>query len=593
MCMAASSWIFGSGPAIAQRASLDAAARAALAKLESQDVLTAADHTALKRAAQKLRVDMLRVCGDPGNMPLSNIRGEGYQNKIIELVAKAMGAGVSYFWRPYLARGMTRQTFDADDCDLLLDIPPGFERVLTTTPIYRTTYVLAYRNDKGIDIQSLDDPKLKELKIGVYQTSALRTALTQRGIQENVRLHVLSHDGDLEEEKQPWHQVQQVVDGELDVAGVWGPFAGWLKSKGAPIEVRPVNLMDDDVPLEFDLSLGFKKTDYTMMYKLDLVIEENKAEIEQILRSYGVPLVECSRCVVAGDLPAHGVYTKPLAEAKSIDPSKVAPDQRVTRERLEAWLAEGADLNQELANAVLASDIERVKFLVGKGADVNRRDAQGQAPVHSAARQRKAEMLAAVLDLGADGSARDQDGLTALIYAVMRDHAPSVKLLAERGADLEAMANGGFTPLGLAIVEDRYRAAMALIAAGAPVDTPSGAAKLTPLMLAAGKEGHRLSLGAGKDRIEKLDPRDPGTLEIARVLIGKGADVNAVAGSGVTPLILAAAHNIAPIVGLLVQSGADVGLKTPDGKTAADVATANGNTNVVSLLRLLEQSGSN
>lgn len=178
-----------------------------------------------------------------------------------------------------------------------------------------------------------------------------------------------------------------------------------------------------------------------------------------------------------------------------------------------------------------------MKFLVGKGADVNRRDAQGQAAVHSAARQRKPEMLAAVLDLGADIDARDQDGLTALVYAVMRDHAPSVTLLAERGADLEAMANGGFTPLGLAIVEDRYRAAMALIAAGAP----SEVGKLTPLMLAAGKEGHRLSLGAGKDRIEKLDPRDPGTLEIARALIGKGAGVNAVASSGVTALILAAA----------------------------------------------------
>jgi ankyrin repeat protein len=112
-------------------------------------------------------------------------------------------------------------------------------------------------------------------------------------------------------------------------------------------------------------------------------------------------------------------------------------------------------------------------------------------------------------------------------------------------------------------------------------------------MLAAGKEGHRLSLGAGKDRIEKLNPHDPGTLEIVRALLAKGAKVNALSASGVSALILAAAHNNAPIVGVLVQAGADVKQTSRDGKTASQIAEANGNNNVVSLLRLLEQSGSN
>lgn len=566
---------------------------AALSRLEAQEPLTAADHTALKKAAQALHVDTLRVCGDPGNMPLSNIKGEGYQNKIMELVANSMGAGVNYFWRPYLSRGMTRQTLDTSDCDLLLDIPAGGDRILTTTPIFRTTFVFASHSDRKLEIKSLDDPQLKTLSIGVYQTSALRTALRSHGIMENVRIHVLSHDADLVEANQPWHQVQQVADGKLDLAGVWGPFAGWLKSKGAPIDITPVNLMDDEMPLEFDLSIGMKKSDYVMMYKLDLALEENKAGIEKILRSFGVPLVQCSRCVVAGEIPAHGVYNKVLSEPKPVDESKIAPDQKVTRERLEAWLKEGADINQELANAVLASDVARIQFLVEKGAEVNKLDAQGYAALHSAARHRKVEIAKVLLDLKADPNARDRDGMTVVMHAVMRDDPAMIKLLTERGAKLDELDASGATPLGQAVVEDRYKAAVALIEAGAAVDTPNSAAKLTPLMIAAGKEGRRLTLGAGIDRIEKLNPHDPGTLEIVRALLAKGSKVNAVSATGVTALILAAAHNNAPIVGLLVQSGADANVKTPEGKSAIDIAHDNGNTNVVSLLKLMEQAGGN
>lgn len=569
------------------------AVKAALAKLESQLPLTAADHTALKEAAKKLKVDSLRACADPGNMPLSSINLDGYQNKIMSLVAEAMGASVTYFWRPYFARGLTRQTFETNDCDILLDVPATFDLTLTSQPIYRTTYVFATRTDRNLKFESFDDPRLKELRVGVYQTSSLRTVLAYRGVQKNVSLHVLSHDADLREENQPWHQVQKVIDGQLDVAGVWGPFAGWLQKKGAPITVQPVNLIEDEIPLEFDLSFGLRKTDYILMYKLDLALDEKKAEIEKILRDYGVPLVQCSRCFVAGDLPAHGIYTKPIAEPKPIDVTKLSPDQRVTRERLEAWLADGANVDQELANAVLAADPDRIKFLIEKGAKINKRDPQGYAAIHSAARGRKEALVALLISLGADVNQPDKDGLTALHHAIMRDHPGTVSELAKHGADLNALAPGGFTPLSLAIVEDRYKAAIALIAAGAPIEARSGPNELTALMVAAGKEGYRPSLGAGKDRIEKLHPKDPGTMEIATALIQRGADVNAVSKNGVTALMLAAAHNITPMVGLLVQAGADPQRKTPDGKTAADLAQSNGNTSVVSVLRLLEQSGSN
>ncbi len=569
------------------------AVASALAKLQAQLPLSAADHTALKTAARERKIDQLRVCGDPGNLPLSNNKLEGYQNKIIAIVAEAMGASVNYYWRPYTERGLTRQTFDASECDILLDMPTGYDRLLTTEPIYRTTYVLAWRTDRGFDFRSLDDPMLKQLRVGVFQTSGARQALARHGVTK-VSVHTISHDADVTLEHQPWRQVQQVVDGTLDVVAVWGPFAGWLKARGAPIEVRPINVMDDDTPLEFDLSIGLRSTDQILRYKFELAIDDHKQEIERILRSFGVPLVTCSRCTIAGDLPAHGVYTKPVvSEQQERDVSKIAPDQRVTAERLEAWLAEGADKDQELANATLAGDIARMRALAGKGASLNRRDAFGLAPLHIAAKARNKRMIEALLDAGARIDLADADGWTALHHSIARDDADGVRLLAAKGADTARALNGGATPLAMAIIEDKLDAAEALIASGAPIDAASGTDGFTPLMLAAGKEPVQLTLGAGRRPIEKVRPDYPGNLEIARALIAKGANVNAVSNSGLTALMLAAAHNQTPIVGLLIQSGSDAGLRANDGRSALDIAKANGNATVVSMIGLLEQSGNN
>lgn len=589
--------VFASVPAgAAGDEAVSEALRNAFMRLDNQLPLTAADHTALKKAAAERVVPSLRVCGDPGNLPLSDINRAGFQNKVIELVAKEVGAEVNYFWRPYLMRGITRQTFDTNDCDLLLDMPAtGFEGIITTNPVYKTTYVLAYRSDRGIEIDSLDDPDLKTLKIGVFQTSGLRTALTRRGIISNVSLHVLSHNADLKPENQPYQQVQKVIDGQLDVAGVWGPFAGWLKTmKGAPLTIVPTNMWEEDIPQEFELAIGLKRVDWVLKYKLDLALEARRMEIETILRDYGVPLVKCSKCTVPGDLPAHGAYNRVrvLSETPS-DPSKKAKDQIVDQARLEAWLAEGADVNQEFANAVLGGDVARMTFLVGKGADVNRRDKQGYPALNNAARRKDEEVVKALIGLKADVSARDQDGYTALDHAVLRNFGPGIAALAAAGADLDARNPDGFTPLAIAIIEDQFKAAMALIAAGAPVESAVGDPGLTPLMLASGKDGRRLTLGAGISRVEKIDPKEPDPLMITRALIDKGANVNAVSTSGVTALILAAAHNNAPIVGVLAEAGADRNFRNRDGKTASDIAQQNGNTAVVSLLRLLDQATSN
>lgn len=568
--------------------------RTAIGHLEAQLRLTAADHTALKTAAEKRVVKSLRVCGDPGNMPLSDINRDGYQNKVIELIAKEIGATVKYFWRPYLMRGITRQTFDTHDCDILLDMPVNFEQIITTEPVYRTTYVMAWRKGSGIDIDSLDDPDLKKLRIGVFQTSGLRTALTRRGVIENVSLHVISHNSDLKLENQPWQQVQKVLDGKLDIAGVWGPFAGWLAKRGEPLVIQPTNLWEDRIPQEFELAIGLRKIDWVLKYKLDLALKARAADVEKILRDFGVPLVQCSKCIVAGDLPSHGIYTKPLFDGSVASaPGAKAAHQIVDKSRVEDWISAGADLDQELRNAVLASDAERVRWLVGKSANVNAPDKQGNSALHTAARHRDGEMVKLLIELGADPNKPDGDGYAPLHLAVLRNSPETVAALSAGGANLDLGDANGINALAIAIVESQYKAAIELIKLGAGVELVVGDLKLTPLMLAAGKEGRHMMLGAGVRRVEKYDSRDPETIDIMRALIARGVDVNRKNRDGTTALMLAASHNNTPIVGLLVQSGADPNIRDNNGKTASDLAVTNGNNAVVGLLKLLAQSQGN
>lgn len=573
-----------------------AADKLAFDSTKNFDELTHAEKTIAKKLARTTKLHNLRVCADPGNMPLSNDKREGYQNKIIEVLGRAMGTSVSYFWRPYLERGLTRETFANNECDILLDMPADYESLLTTSPIYRSTYVLAYRDDSGLHFEDLDDPRLKTLRLGAFQHSGIRLALAKHGVRDNVSIHVISHDADLSPEKQPWRQVQEVVDGDLDVAAVWGPFAGYVKTvRDAPLTLQPVNLMDDQIPLEFSLAIGMPKTNAVLKYRLEDALEASKDEIKQILDDYGVPLVQCSKCVVPGDIPSHGsffergqqaaqeIFLEPLPDNQTqLDKEQASADQIVTEERLDTWLADGADLTQELSNAVLASDQARVDLLLERGADVNKRNLQGLAPLHGAARQRDSNMMTFLIERGADVNSRDSDGWTPLAHAAFRNHVPSIEVLAEAGADLEA-GPPGFTPLSIALAEGKFYAAKALLEVGASANGPAGTEQLTPLMLVASQR-------EVEQRSARLN-QGPSSVEIAELLIEKGADVNAKSANGITPLMVAAAHDNPPLIGVIAQAGANFGAKSPDGKTALQIAAANNNKAALQQLELLETLG--
>ena len=151
------------------------------------DDLDGAELNAAKQAALSAHFSTLRVCADPGNMPLSDRAGEGYENRILDVLAKAMGARLSYYWRSYDGDIVGQAFGTADECDILMDMPDHDQDFLSSVPIYRTTYVFVSRTNENLSIKGLDDARLKQLRVGVFEISALREALSNHGVVANVQ----------------------------------------------------------------------------------------------------------------------------------------------------------------------------------------------------------------------------------------------------------------------------------------------------------------------------------------------------------------------------------------------------------------------
>jgi len=506
------------------------------------------------------RLGALRVCADPGNMPLSNNKREGFQNKIAEVLAEALGTQVQYYWRPSFERALMRTTIGEGNCDLWMDMTSDTDGAEMTTSLYRSTFVLVYREDAGIVIKNLDDPKLSQVKVGVYQVSAIRQALAAHGVMQNTVIQYLSHDGDLVPEDQPSYQVLQVVDKKLDVAAVWGPMAGYYKSiKKAPLVIQPVNLMEDTIPLEFDMAMATPKGRPEIKPLIEQAMRSSKDKIRAILVEYGVPLVKCADCVIDGDLPSHGPY-KPAQP----DTQTAANEPGTSVEDLKKWLADGADPNKELGNAVIAADLTRVTYLVEHGADAGARDGDGYTALGNAVRFGYAPIAKYLIEHNADVNATDLSGWTPLMYAAWIDDADLVKLLIAHGAKVDFTKEAsGLTPLAVAMQNAKPKAGAVLIDAGANVDQPVGQGSYTPLMLAT----------------------TSGSIALAQQLVGKKANVNAKNAGGLTALMIAAAGNRTDIATLLIKAGADPNAKSEDGRTALKIAESNNADAVAKLLR--------
>jgi quinoprotein dehydrogenase-associated probable ABC transporter substrate-binding protein len=525
-------------------------------------VAMAAGLLMLAGAAAAGDLKSLTVCADPGNMPLSNEKGEGFENKIAQVIGAALGTGVQYYWRPSIERGLMRTTLSEGNCDLWMDMATDTEGAVVLAPLYRSTFVLAYRSDKGINIKSFDDPALKKLRVGVFQVSAIRQALADHQVVSNTVIHYLSHNADIVTDNQPSYQVQQVIDGSLDVAAAWGPMAGYYKAVvHAPLIIQPVNLMEDKVPMEFDMALAVPRGRQDVKEAIQQAIEQHKSEIHQILVDFGVPLVKCDECLISGDLPSHGPYqpVKPEMQTTAYD----AKARAARLAELKKWLAEGANPSEELSNAIVANDIDRVRYLLAHGAHVDAVDGEGYPTLVSAARFGFTAVATYLVEHKADPNQSDRTGWTPLMFAAWNDQPEMAKMLLAHGAKLDAADKDGLTALAIAAQNGKAKSIDTLIAAGADVNAAVARGGYSPLMLAA----------------------ISGSYDISSTLIQHGAKVNAANPGGVTALMIAAAGNRTSVVQLLLKSGADVDARSEDGRTALGIAQSNNSDAVIKILQ--------
>lgn len=235
----------------------------------------------------------LRVCADPNNLPVSNRAEQGFENVLAELVAKALDADLRYTWVPG-RRGVLRKALQADRCDVVMGVPAGDDLVPTTRPYYRSSYVLVL-GPNAPRLRSLDAPELEVLSIGVplisqdggYPPTVM--ALAGRNLMGNVRGFPFTGSfTDTPHSK----LVHAVGAGEVDVALLWGPLAGYLAHRWLPaLEVVPLSPAEAPPGLRFavEISIGVSAQRPELRAELERVLESHRREIGILLDAYGVP----------------------------------------------------------------------------------------------------------------------------------------------------------------------------------------------------------------------------------------------------------------------------------------------------------------
>ena len=237
----------------------------------------------------------LRVCADPNDLPFSNAAGEGFENKIAEMIAAEMRRPIEYVWQAQ-RRGFLREGLNAGLCDLVTAVPLGLDMIRETRPYYRSTYVFVSRPGDPA-VSSFDDPSLKVRKVGVQligddgMNTPPAHALAQRGIVDNVRGFPVY--GDYRTAAPVAPIVLAVADREIDVAAVWGPVAGYFAERQSPpLVVTP--LADQGtarIPMVFDIAMGVRKRDDDLKQAVQAALDALKPRIDETLRQYGVPIV--------------------------------------------------------------------------------------------------------------------------------------------------------------------------------------------------------------------------------------------------------------------------------------------------------------
>jgi mxaJ protein len=244
-----------------------------------------------------LQPGVLRVCADPDNMPFSNQKGEGYENKIADLIAKTWNSQLQYVWWP-IRRGYFRM-LNGTYCDLVIESPAGLDMAAATKPYYRSGYTFVSRKGSGLeDINSLADPRLKKLKIGVNlyvssdgEHSPPEMALSMHGVVGNLKGYNVSYDENI----RPEDIINGVAKKEVDLAIAWGPMAGYfVKKSPVPLVLTPISVEVDSasgLPMQYNIGMAVRRRDKAFRDSLQTFLDKKAPEVDGILKEYGVPVL--------------------------------------------------------------------------------------------------------------------------------------------------------------------------------------------------------------------------------------------------------------------------------------------------------------
>jgi quinoprotein dehydrogenase-associated probable ABC transporter substrate-binding protein len=247
-------------------------------------------------AAEVNRADLvnrtaLRVCADPANMPFSNDKGEGFENKIAELVAAEFKVPVEYTWFPQ-ATGFIRQTLFAKRCDVVIGYAQGDELVLNTNHYYRSTYALVYRAGGALDdVVTLADPRLRGRRIGVVAGTPPANIMARFGLLEQAKPYPLMVDRRYDSPGE--RMMEDIRSGDIDAGVLWGPMAGYFAARGGE-KLAVVPLLREPGPprMAYRITFGVRNLEDEWKHQLNAVIARRQGDIDAVLLEFGVPLID-------------------------------------------------------------------------------------------------------------------------------------------------------------------------------------------------------------------------------------------------------------------------------------------------------------
>jgi quinoprotein dehydrogenase-associated probable ABC transporter substrate-binding protein len=261
------------------------------ALLAGRDIARAQTNDSGDLSIELVDPKVLRVCADPRNLPFSNDKGEGFENKLAELFADKLQKKLDYMYFPQ-ATGFVRVTLAAHRCDVIMGFPQGDDLVQGTNPYYRTAYALVAKPGNGLDdVTTLEDERLKGKHIGIIAGTPPATNMAVAGLMANAKPYPLMIDTRVDASAAA--MIDDLMSGQIDAGVLWGPMAGfYAKRANPPLHVTPLVKQTTGPRLVYRIGMGVRNADQNWKRQLNRLIQENQPEINKLLLDFGVPLLD-------------------------------------------------------------------------------------------------------------------------------------------------------------------------------------------------------------------------------------------------------------------------------------------------------------